>query len=90
MSSNYITNNLHKKGHVLSVGTICFEDIGSALAERVGQGEVGWYHLEGDSAWWLLQMTVHVCVAASCRKALVNARWVFLAQTGLKNTPFAL
>ena len=44
---------------MLSVGTICFEDIGSVLAERVGQGEVGGYHLEGDSAWWLLQVTVH-------------------------------
>ena len=29
-------------------------------------------------------------VAASCKKALVNARWTmfFLAQTGLDNTPF--
>ena len=44
---------------MLSVGTICFEDIGSALAERVGQVEVGGYHLEGDSALWLLQVTVH-------------------------------
>ena len=32
--------------------------IGSALAERVGQGGVGGCHLEGDSAWCLLQLAV--------------------------------
>ena len=46
--------------------------IGSALAERVGQGEVGGCHPEGDSAWYM------VAVAAGCRKALVNARWAIL------------
>ena len=34
-------------------GTILFEDR-SALAERVGRGEVGRCHLEGDSPWLLL------------------------------------
>ena len=32
--------------------------IGSARAERVGQGEVGECHLEGDSAWQLLQLAI--------------------------------
>ena len=32
--------------------------IGSALAEMVGQGEVGGCHPEGDSAWRLLQLAV--------------------------------
>ena len=40
--------------------------IGSALAERVGRGEVGGCHSEGDSAWRLLQL------------AIVNARWGIL------------
>ena len=31
---------------------------------------MGGCHREGNSAWWLLQP-----VAASCRKALVNAGW---------------
>ena len=32
--------------------------IGSALTERVGQGEVGGRHPEGESAWLLLQLAV--------------------------------
>ena len=32
--------------------------IGSVLAKRVGQGEVGGCHPEGDSAWPLLQLAV--------------------------------
>ena len=34
--------------------------IGSALAERVGQGEVGGYTPLADSAWWRLQLPVWV------------------------------
>ena len=30
-------------------------EIGSALAERVGRGEVGGSTVLADSAWWLLQ-----------------------------------
>ena len=30
--------------------------IGSAIAEMVGQSEVGGVYPEGDSAWWLLQL----------------------------------
>ena len=32
--------------------------IGSALAERMGQGEVGGYTTLPDSAWWWLQLPV--------------------------------
>ena len=32
--------------------------IGSAVAERAGQGEVGGCHLEGDSTCQLLQLAV--------------------------------
>ena len=52
-------------GHMLSVGAIHFED-GSALAERVGQGEVGGRTALADSAWRQLQLPVY-------RKTLVNA-----------------
>ena len=38
--------------------------IGSAVAERVGQGEVGGCTTFADSAWWLLQL---VAVAAGYR-----------------------
>ena len=40
--------------------------IGSALAERVGQGEVGGCTALADSAWWLLQL------------GLVTTRWPIL------------
>ena len=32
--------------------------VGSVLVERVGRGEVGRCHLEGDSAWQLLQLAI--------------------------------
>ena len=32
--------------------------IGSTLAERVGQGEVGGCTTLADSAWWLLQLAI--------------------------------
>ena len=37
-----------------------------ALAERMGRGEVGGCHPDGDSAWHLLQL------------AIVNARWAIV------------
>ena len=46
--------------------------IGSAVAERVGQGEVGGCTTFADSAWWLLQL---VAVAAGYRNGLVSAIW---------------
>ena len=42
---------------MLSVGTIRLK-IGSALAERVGQGEVGGCTTLADSAWWRLQLAI--------------------------------
>ena len=35
--------------------------IGSALAERMGQGEVSGYTALPDSAWWRLQLPVEMC-----------------------------
>ena len=57
--------------------------IGSALAERVGRGEVGGCHPEGDSAWRLLQLAVE-------KPWLVpGGPFVcLLAQTGVENPPF--
>ena len=46
----------------------CILRIGSALAERMGQGEVGGSTALPGSAWC-------VTVAAACRKALVNDGW---------------
>ena len=59
--------------------------IGSALAERVGRGEVGGCHLEGDSAWRLWQVAVEKPWSMPG-----GPLFCFLAQTGLENTPLAL
>ena len=56
--------------------------IGSVLAERVGQGEVGGCTHLGDSAWRLLQLAVE-----KLWSALAGPFVCFLAQTGIKNTP---
>ena len=42
--------------------------IGSALAERVGQGEVGGSTALADSAWWRLQLPVEKPCTNGCRK----------------------
>ena len=72
---------------MLSVGAIVqfILKIGSALAERVGQGEVGGCTALPDSAWQRLQL-------------LVEKPWsmpggpfvCFLAQMGVENAPFTL
>ena len=59
--------------------------IGSALAERVGQGEVGGCTTLGDSAWWLLQLAVE-----KAWSVLGGPFVCFLAQTGVENAPFTL
>ena len=59
--------------------------IGSALAERVGQGEVGGCTALADSAWRLLQLAVE-----KPWSALGGPFVCFLAQTGVENTPFTL
>ena len=53
--------------------------IGSALAERVGQGEVG------GSTWRLLQLAVEKPWSAPGGPFVC-----FLAQTGIENAPFTL
>ena len=59
--------------------------IGSALAERVGQGEVGWCTALVDSAWLRLQLPLEM------RWSMLGGPFVcFLAQTGVQNVPFTL
>ena len=53
--------------------------IGSALADRVGQGEVGGSTALADCAWWLLQLAIE-----KAWLALVGPFFCFLVQTGLK------
>ena len=59
--------------------------IGSALAERVGQGEVGGCTALADSAWWLLQLAIEWALSA-----LDGPFFCFLAQTSVENGPFTL
>ena len=57
--------------------------IGSALAERVGQGEVSGSTALPDSAWWRLQLPVEK------PWSMTDGPFVcFLAQMGVENTPF--
>ena len=56
--------------------------IGSALAERVGQGEVGVYTALGDSAW---QLAIEKALSA-----LEGPFFCFLVQTSLENGPFTI
>ena len=58
---------------------------GSALAERMGQGEVGGSTALADSAWRRLQLPVEK------PWSMPGGPFVcFLAQTGVENTPFTL
>ena len=59
--------------------------IGSALAERVGQGEVGGCTALADSAWWLLQLAIE-----KAWSVLDGPFFCFLVQMGVKNGPFTL
>ena len=59
--------------------------IGSVLAERVGQLEVGGYTTLLDSAWLWLQLSVEK------PRSMMGGPFVcFLAQTGVENTHFTL
>ena len=59
--------------------------IGSALAEGVGQGEVGGCTALGDSAWWWLQLPLEKLWS------MPGGPFVyFLAQTGVENVAFPL
>ena len=61
--------------------------IGSALVERVGQGEVGGCTALGDSAWWLLQLALErawsaldgpfFCFLVQTRKWSFHHIWLF-------------
>ena len=57
--------------------------IGSALAERVEQGEVGGATTVADHAWRLLQLAIE-----KARSALDSP--LFLVQTGIENGPSTL
>ena len=59
--------------------------IGSALAERVGQGKVGGCTALADSAWRLLQLALE-----RAWSALYCPFFCFLVQTGVENSPFTL
>ena len=54
--------------------------IGSALAERMGQGEVGGCTTLADSAWRLLQLATE-----RAWSALGCSFFCFLVQTGVEN-----
>ena len=70
---------------MLSVGAIRFQDIGSALAKRVGQGEVGGCTALADSTWRLLELPVEK------PWSMPGGPFVcLLAQTGIENAPFTL
>ena len=59
--------------------------IGSAVAERVGQGEVGGCTALADSGWWRLQLPVEKPWSMPGGPLVC-----FLAQTGVENAPFTL
>ena len=68
--------------HVISRHNL-FLKIGSALAERVGQGEMGGSSALADSAWWWLQLPVEKSWS------MTDGPFVcFLAQMGVENAPF--
>ena len=58
---------------------------GSALAERVGQGEVGGVTNRVTCAWWLLGLAVKVPWLGPCRPILALATW-----TGFESTTLTL
>ena len=57
----------------------------SALAERVGQGEVGGCTTFAISTWRLLQLAIERAWSALC-----DPFFCFLVQTGVENGPFTL
>ena len=59
--------------------------MGSVLAERVGQGEVGEYTALPDSAWWWSQLPVEE------PWSMTGGPFVcFLTRTGVENAPLTL
>ena len=62
-----------------------FLKIGSALAEKVGQGVVGGSTALGDSAWRLLKLAIEWA-----RSVLGEPFFCFPVQTGVENGLFTL
>ena len=62
-----------------------FLKIGFALAERVGQGEVGGSTALADCAWQLLQVAIE-----KAWSVLDGPLFCFLVQMGVENGPFTL
>ena len=60
-------------------------EIGSALAKRMGQGEVGGYTTPADCAWQLLQVTIE-----RGWSVLDSLFFCLLVQTSAENGPFTL
>ena len=58
--------------------------IGFALAERVGQGEVGGCTALADSAWQLLQLAIERAWSA------LDGLFCFLVQASIEKGPFTL
>ena len=82
------TNDIFWRRQVLAT---CYQlaqsvlKIGSTLAERVGQGEVGGSTALPGSTWWRLQLPVEK------PWSMTGGPFVcFLAQTGVENAPFTL
>ena len=69
---------------MLSVGAIHLK-VGSVLAERVGQGEVGGSIALADRAWQLLQLAIE-----RAWSALDGPFFCFLVQTSVENSAFTL
>ena len=88
-SLNPLTTNDDYRRHQNSAA--CYQlaqsvlKIGSALAERVGQGEVDGSTALADLAWQLLQLAIE-----KAWSALDGPLFHFLVQTGIENGPFTL
>ena len=86
---NPLTTNDNYSHHRNSA--VCYQlaqsvlKIGSVLAERVGQGEVGGYTALPGSAWRLLQLAIEWAWSA-----LDGLFFCFLVQTGVENCPFTV
>ena len=80
-----LINELASKfGRMLSIGAILLK-IGSALADRVGRGDVGGCTALANSAWWLLQLAME-----RAWSALDATIFCFLVQMCVENSPFTL
>ena len=79
------TNDAIWRRQILAACYQLAQSVGSALAERVGQGEVGRCTALADSAWRQLQLPVEK------PWSMPGGPFVcFLAQTCVENAPFTL